>query len=133
MASKEEKEIESHLNLALDEIGKIKPWFSKEYSSWIFSHDLYPVEYSGETKEEVIKNYPLYLKEFIVHRLQDRLSPLIEKKTKGHGGERAGAGRPQGSKMEEKVRVYVPKDIAYWLKQPETITHIRSLIHAYPH
>lgn len=133
MASKEEKEIEQHLKIALDEIGKIEPWFSKKYDSWVFLHDLYPVEYSGETKEEVIQNYPLYLQEFIKHRLQDRLSPLMEKKTKGHGGVRTGAGRPQGSKKEEKVRIYVPKDIASWLKQPETIMHIRSLIHAYPH
>jgi hypothetical protein len=133
MASKEEKEIEQHLKLALDEIGKITPWFRKESNAWVFSHDLYPVEYSGNTKEEVIQNYPLYLKEFIKHRLQDRLSPLMENKTKGHGGKRIGAGRPQGSKKEEKVRIYVPKDIASWLQQPETITHIRSLIHAYPH
>lgn len=131
MASKEEKEIELHLEIALDEIGEIKPWFSKKFDSWIFSHTLYPVEYAGETKEEVIANYPLYLKEFIKHRLQDRLSPLMENKTKGHGGKRAGAGRPQGSKKEEKVRIYVPKDIASWLQYPETISHIRSLMHAY--
>jgi hypothetical protein len=131
MASKEEKEIDQHLKTALDEIGAIVPWFRKESKAWIFSHSLYPVEYSGETKEEVIKNYPLYQKEFITHRLQDRLSPLMEEKTKGHGGKRAGAGRPQGSVKEEKVRIYIPKDIASWLQQPETIPHIRSLIHAY--
>lgn len=88
MASTEEKEIEKHLKIALKEVGKIKPWFSKDYKAWIFSHELYPVEYAGDTEKEVIQNYPLYLKEFIQHRFQDRLSPLMEKKTKGHGGVR---------------------------------------------
>ena len=126
MASTEKKEIEQHLKLALKEIGEIKPWFSKNFNAWIFSHELYPVEYAGDTEEEVIQNYPLYLKEFIKHRLQDRLSPLMEKKTKGHGGKRENAGRPKGSKKEEKVRVYLPKDIAFWIKQPEIILNLRN-------
>jgi hypothetical protein len=128
MASKEKK-IESHLKLALEEIGDIKPWFSKKFKSWIFSHDLYPVEYAGDTKEEVIQNYPLYVKEFIKHRLQNRLSPLMENKTKGHGGNREGAGRAKGSK-EEKVRVYLPKDIAKLLKEPHVLVYLRGLMHA---
>lgn len=128
MASK--KEIELNLKIALEEIGEIKPWFSKEFKTWIFFHHLYPVEYSGDSKEEVVQNYPLYLKEFIKHRLQDRLSSLMENKTKGHGGKRLGAGRPKGSK-EEKERVYLPKDIAFWIKQPDTITHIRQLFGSY--
>ncbi len=95
MATK--KEIENHLQIALDEIGQIKPWFSKEYNSWIFSHPLYPVEYAGETKEEVIQHYPRYLETFIEERLNNNLSPLTEKETKGRGGKRQGAGRPKGS------------------------------------
>jgi hypothetical protein len=130
MASKEEKEIETHLKLALKEIGEINPWFSKEFNAWIFSHNLYPVEYAGDTEDEVIRNYPLYLKEFIKHRLWDRLSPLMEKKTRGHGGKRTGSGRPKGSK-EEKTRVYLPLDIAQWIKQPGTINQIRELIGTY--
>lgn len=132
MASKEENEIESHLKLALKEIGEIKPWFSKEFNAWIFSHHLYPVEYAGDSEEDVIQNYPLYIKEFIKHRLQDKLSPLMEKKTKGHGGKREGSGRPKGSK-EEKVRVYLPKDIAELLKEPGVFTHLRGLIRACHH
>lgn len=132
MASTEEKEIESHLKLALKEIGEIKPWYSKKYKSWIFSHDLYPVEYSGDTEEEVIQNYPLYIKEFIKHRLQDRLSPLMENKTKGHGGKREGSGRPKGSK-EEKTRIYVPTDIANLLKEPGVFIYLRGLIKAGHH
>jgi hypothetical protein len=132
MASKEEKEIEHHLKLALKEVGEIKPWFNKEFNAWIFSHKLYPVEYAGDSKEEVIQNYPLYIKEFIKHRLQDRLSPLMEKKTKGRGGKREGAGRPIGSK-EEKVRIYLPKDIANLLKEPGVLTYLRGLIQACHH
>lgn len=132
MASREEKEIEIHLKLALTEIGDIKPWFSKEFNAWIFSHDQYPVEYAGNSKEEVIQNYPLYIKEFIKHRLQNKLSPLMENKTKGHGGKRAGAGRPKGSK-EEKERIYVPKDIANFLKEPGALMYLRGLIQVCHH
>jgi hypothetical protein len=35
------------------------------------------------------------MREFIKHRLQNRLSALMENKTKGHGGKRIGAGRPK--------------------------------------
>ncbi|MEI8365623.1 MAG: hypothetical protein WCF65_04310 [Parachlamydiaceae bacterium] len=129
MASTEEKEIESHLKLALSEIGEIKPWFSKEFNAWIFSHDFYPVEYAGDTREDVIKNYPLYVKEFIKHRLQEKLSPLMEIKTRGHGGKRVGSGRPKGSK-EEKIRVYLPKDIANLLKEPGMMLHLRGIMQA---
>ena len=89
------------------------------------------MEYAGGTKEEVIQNYPLYVKEFIKHRLLNRLSPLMENKSKGHGGIREGAGRPKGIK-EQKVRIYLPKDIAEWLKHPGMIENIRQMISAYP-
>lgn len=131
MATAEKKEIIEHLKLALDEIGEIKPWYSKEFKTWIFYHELYPVEYSGDSKEEVIKNYPLYLKEFIKHRLQDKLAPLMERKTKGHGGKRAGAGRPKKSEDKQNVRVYLPKDIAQWIKHPGMIQNIRRFVSAY--
>jgi len=132
MAAAKTKEIESHLKLALKEIGKIKPWFSKEFKVWIFSHDLYPVEYTGDTEEEVLQNYPLYIREFIKHRLQDKLSPLMENKTKGHGGRREGSGRHKGS-VEEKVRIYLPKDIANLLKEPGVLSYLRGLIQACHH
>ena len=90
------------------------------------------MEYAGDTKEEVIQNYPLYIEEFIKYRLQGRLSPLMENKTKGHGGKREGAGRPRGSKTDS-VRVYLPKDIANLLKEPGILTHLRGLITACQH
>ncbi len=118
-----EKEIKKHLNIALKEIGKIKPWFDEDFNAWIFSHKKYPdVEYAGDSVEEVIKNYPLYLRDFIEERLNDNLAPHIEKATKGHGGKREGAGRPKGTKKESKVRVYLAKDIANWvLRHPDAI------------
>ena len=105
MATK--KEIEQHLKIALDEIGEIKPWFDKEVDAWVFEHKAYPVEYGGESKEEVIQNYPKYLREFIRQRLNDNLAASVEKKTKGRGGKREGAGRPKGTKKESKKRVYL--------------------------
>jgi hypothetical protein len=119
MATK--KEINEHLKIALEEIGAIKPWFDKEIKEWVFSHDLYPVEYSGDSKEEVIANYPKYLREFIRHRLNDRVEELVEKKTKGRGGARPGAGRPSGSKRSEETKtIRVKVFVARWIKEHES-------------
>lgn len=82
------EDIEKHLKIALKEIGPILPWFDEEVSEWIFSHSLYPVECGEESKEEVIRKYPLYLKEFIKERLNNNLAPSVEKKTKGLAGKR---------------------------------------------
>lgn len=79
--------IESHLKIALKEVGVIKPWFDEDFNAWIFSHEKYPdVEYAGDSEEEVNQNYPKYLREFIRHRLKGRLDPVIEKNTKGLAG-----------------------------------------------
>ncbi|HEX2583164.1 MAG TPA: hypothetical protein VHL30_03515 [Chlamydiales bacterium] len=128
MATK--KEIESHLKTALKEVGEIKPWFDEEVNAWVFEHKAYPVGYGGESKEEVIKNYPKYLREFIKQRLNDNLAPSVEKSTKGRGGKREGAGRPKGTKKEPKERIYLPLDITNWVnKHPaEAILSIRQLI-----
>jgi hypothetical protein len=128
MASK--KEIETHLAVALKEVGKIKPWFDKRVKAWVFEHPAYPVGYSGPSAEDVIQNYPNYLREFIRQRLNDNLAPSVEKTTRGRGGRREGAGRPKGSKKEAKTRIYVPCDIAAWVNEhPSTaISSIRRLI-----
>jgi hypothetical protein len=127
MASK--KEIDLHLKVALEEIGKIRPVFSKRFNLWIFKHPAYPdVEYAGDSEKEVIENYPLYLRDFIKHRLNAKIDPLVEKKTKGRGGKREGAGRPKGTKKEQTERISLPKDIAQWIKHPGSITKLRALI-----
>lgn len=127
MATK--KEIEKHLAIALKEIGEIKPWLDKSFNAWIFSHKNYPdVEYAGESPEEVIENYSLYLRDFIEERLNDNLAPHIEKATKGHGGKRDGAGRPKGTKKGLTRRVSLPADVAAWLEYPNSIPQIRRLI-----
>lgn len=125
------KEINEHLEMALKEIGEIKPWYDKEVKAWVFEHPLYPVEYAGDSKEEVIKNYPLYMKEFIKQRLNDNLAAIVEKDTKGRGGKREGAGRPVGTKKEAKERVYLPKDLAKWFRtDPKSIASARKVMHA---
>jgi hypothetical protein len=124
------KEIKKHLEIALKEIGQIKPWYDRRFKNWLFSHPNYPsVEYAGDSKKEVISNYSLYLRDFIKERLNDNLNPLTEKETKGRGGKREGAGRPFGSKKEHKTRIYLPDDIVNWFKQrPESILQVRQLI-----
>ena|ERR1700722_3340096 len=121
------KEITKHLAIALKEIGEIVPKYSKKFKCWYFEHPLYPVNYSGESEEEVIKNYPIYLRDFIEERLKENLSPSVEKKTKGRGGYRIGSGRPKGK--EHKSRMYLPNDIVGWLKQsPENQKRVRKLM-----
>jgi hypothetical protein len=121
------KEIKEHLEIALKEVGEIKPWFDEEVNEWIFSHPNYPVEYGGESAQEVINNYPKYLREFIKQRLNDNLNPLTEKKTKGHGGKRIGAGRPKGTVKETKGRITLPEDLISWFKNdPEAIELVRK-------
>jgi hypothetical protein len=123
------KEIEKHLKMALEEVGTIKPTYSKKFNAWIFRHAAYPdVEYAGDSPEEVVKNYPLYLREFIKQRLNNNISELVEKKTKGRGGMREGAGRPKGTKKEPTERVSLPVDIAKWIRRPGSIPQVRQLI-----
>jgi hypothetical protein len=126
MATK--KEVDKHLEMALEEIGKVTPWFDKNVNAYVFEHPAYPVEYAGESKGEVIEGYPEYLREFIRHRLNDRLHPLMEKETKGRGGKRAGAGRPRGTKKSPTKVVRLPKDIANWIEKPSSIPQIRQFI-----
>lgn len=121
------KEIKEHLEIALKEVGKIKPWFDEDVNEWIFSHPKYPVEYGGKSSEEVIKNYPKYLREFIKYRLDNRLNPLTEKKTKGNGGKRGGAGGSKESEKEIKDRISLPKDLVFWFKNdPQAIKLARQ-------
>jgi hypothetical protein len=112
------KEINEHLKIALREIGSIEPWFDKEVQEWIFEHSLYPVECGDVTKEDVIENYPKYLREFIKHRLDNRLESTIEKKTKGRGGLRPRAGRPYGTKKTLPTKVIrLEAQVADWAKK----------------
>ena len=126
MATK--KEIDSHLKMALEEIGEIKPRFDKDVNAYVFEHPSYPVEYAGGTEKEVVKGYPKYLREFIHHRLNNKLHPLMEKETKGRGGKRLGAGRPRGTKKSLTKVVRLPSDIANWIEKPNSISQIRQII-----
>lgn len=123
------KEIKRHLNIALEEIGEIKPRFIKKFNNWEFHHKNYPdVEYCGDSPEDVIKNYPRYLREFIKHRLDENIWESVEKKTKGRGGKREGAGRPRGTKKPPTRRISLPNDIADWIEQPRSIPQLRQFI-----
>ncbi|MCE5319320.1 MAG: hypothetical protein LLG04_18390 [Parachlamydia sp.] len=82
------KEMKEHFEIALKEVGKIEPWFDDDVQEWIFSHPSYPVEYGGDTPDEVVSNYPKYLREFIKQRLNGNLDPLTEKQTRVDGGKR---------------------------------------------
>ncbi len=124
-----QKEITTHLKIALEEIGEIKPRFDKRFGAWLFRHNAYPdVEYAGDSAEEVIKNYSKYLREFIKQRLNQNISAIVEKKTKGCGGKREGSGRPKGTKKEPTKRVSLPVDVARWFDKPGAVPEFRQLI-----
>lgn len=122
-----EKETQQELKTALKEVGEITPWYDEDVSAWVFEHEAYPVSYAGDSSEDVIQNYPLYLREFILHRLDGRINALVEKKTKGRGGIRPGAGRPRGTTKEPTKRTSLPTDIVDWLKEPSSWDVIRYL------
>jgi hypothetical protein len=52
----------------------------------------------------------------------------VEKRTKGRGGKRKGAGRPKGTKKPPTRRISLPTDIADWIEQPRAIPQLRQLI-----
>lgn len=124
-----------HLQLALEEVGEIKPWYDKNVNCWVFEHHNYPVSCGEDTPEEVIAKYPLYLKEFILHRLDDRLDPLVEKATKGRGGARPGAGRPIKEQRKITKTLRFSENLygaALWLRQhPEALPEIRKIMKKY--
>ncbi len=125
------KEIKKHLDIALEEIGEIRPSFNKRFKTWMFCHKKYPdVEYFGDSPSEVVRNYPKYLREFIKHRLDGNIWESVEKKTKGHGGKRERGGRPKGTKKEPTKRVSLPTDIAEWVEEQKSEAYysIRQLV-----
>lgn len=129
MASTEKEEIKKELEIALKEIGEIKPWFESDFKCWIYSNPLYPVECEGKSAADVIKKYPKYLKVFIEHRLQGRLDAVNEIKTKGKGGYRPGAGRPKGTFKEPTKQKRIPVDIAEWFDtNPMAFEQVRQLM-----
>jgi hypothetical protein len=58
---------------------------------------------------------------------ENKLAPLTEKATKGKGGYRIGAGRPKGKAKEPKNRIYLPLELAQWLKNPQNLRLAENL------
>ncbi len=108
--------INEHFKIALAEVGTIKPWFDPECQALIFEHELYPVEYGGDTKEEVIERYPLYLRGFIEERLKGNLSDFTEARTRGRAGKRSDAGKPVRTTRKATAVIRLPLNIANWIK-----------------
>lgn len=124
--------LKTELEIALKEVGTIEPWYDKEVSAWVFENSLYPVRYAGDSPQEVIKNYPKYLEVFIEHRMKGRIDEVNERKTKGRGGSRMGAGRPKGSTKQPTKQVRLPEDVVEWIKVPGVLDTIRFLISSFP-
>src|SRR5262249_46255788 len=132
MATIKKEDLNKELLVSLKEVGSIIPWYDKQVSAWVFEHPMYPVRYAGESSREVIENYPKYLEVFIEHRMQGRIGEIGERKTKGKGGARLGAGRPKGSIKIPTKQVRLPVDIVDWLKLPGIVESLRCIMLAYP-
>jgi hypothetical protein len=122
-------ELEKQLEIALDEIGVIQPWWSEEDRLYVFEHPAYPMVMHGDADcEEARAGYLRALKGFIEERLAGNVAESVERITLGRGGARPGAGRPR--KDIPTVAIRIPEDIANWLKaDPEKhIAAIRRII-----
>lgn len=121
--------VDQHLKIAMEEIGPIRPWFDTDCQEWIFEHPYYPESYGGDTPEEVIERYPLYIRTLIEHRLIGKIDPVVDAEMKGRGGRRDGAGRPKGTTKEPTKVIRLPVDIAMWLQDNEAhLVKVRKLM-----
>ena len=120
--------IQQHVELALAEIGEITPVYNPEVEAWLFQHPAYDLEAEGETSDDCMATYKRWLHTFIKERLKNNLAPNVEAKSSGRGGKRDGAGRPIGTKKTDKMRIYVPQELAFWLKDEKNIQWLQSQI-----
>lgn len=124
------REIQDELEAVLAEIGPIRPQWSDQFDTWVFSHPDYPVEAEGDTEPECIDAYHRYMARFLLERRHGNLSPTVEAQTKGWGGRRPGAGRPPNKTPTVQIRI--PADIADWIKRDreQAIHCIRGLMNS---
>jgi hypothetical protein len=122
--------IEKELEIALKEIGAIKPWWSEEDQMYVFEHDAYPtLMHADQDPDEVVKGYKRALHRFIGYRMRGRVAESVERITSGRGGYRPGAGRPKGSTKGRTKRISLPDDVATWLKEdPAHIEKVRAMM-----
>jgi hypothetical protein len=112
------KKLELALSTALSEIGPIKPVWHEEDEMWGFEHPSYPVvSFLDEEENKVKEGYLRILKDFLQERIDGTVADFVEKMTPGHGGRRSGSGRRKHA--IPKLRIYIPEDVAMWLKEDE--------------
>jgi len=64
----------SMIRKAIHEVGHVQPWYDPEVKEWVFEHPAFPVQCAGNTRAEVIRDYPLYLREYIIQLANDNLA-----------------------------------------------------------
>ena len=111
---------------ALALVGPIEPQYDGETGFRFFESPHFPhMEVHGDTAEEVMAQYPEFLKIHLQDLDAKRVAPFIAEATPGWGGFRPGAGRPR---KEPSVRKYLPADIAAWLDRKENLEKVRQLM-----
>ncbi len=119
-----ERLVDRHLKVAIEEIGPIQPWFMEKSQEWFFDHPAYPVSCSGNSKIDVTKRYPLYLREFIWYKLKESYPDFPEENISGS------LGNPEEHfDLGLKKQIHLPEDIADWLESdPCHLQDIRRLM-----
>lgn len=119
------------LDEALKAIGPIEPYWDAKEGYWRFSHPLFaPLDVFDDTPEEVVRKYKIHLEEALAEYRAGKVDEIVIRNTPAWGGRRKGAGRPKGARGEDKVRKWIPADIARFLERPDGIEAIRRIIRA---
>jgi hypothetical protein len=122
--------IEKELEIALREIGEIRPWWSKEDEMYVFEHPAYPfVMHADPDREEAKAGYMRALTGFIEDRIKGRVAPDVDRVTSGRAGARPGARRAKRSIKRKTQRINLPDDVATCLTEdPSRIEKVRALM-----
>jgi len=71
---------------ALREVGTITPVYDQETRCWVFEHPAYRLEAHGDTPEECVETYRLWMRDFIQERLIGNLAANVEDRSPGNAG-----------------------------------------------
>jgi hypothetical protein len=120
-------ELKQHVDIALEEIGLIQPWWSDADQMFMFEHPAYPWVMHADPNPEATKaGYIRALTGWIQDRLANNVADFAETTTTGRGGLRQGAGRPKLKVPTRTIRL--PEPIVNWLKYPENRQKVERLM-----
>ena len=108
---------------------ELSPEWDENFGTYVVAHPMFPEDSDGDTVESALFNYWVCIANMLQARHEGFLNPLIEAGiqtdiAKKHGGRRTGAGRKSKG---DRIRIYIPADLADWLKQEENLVKLRGI------